>query len=235
MATASVYTWLVTGSSRGIGLEIVRQLSLIPENVIIATCRTPDKAETLMELKAQAKGQLHVVKLDVSDESSIKGVAQAAREIVGDKGLDYLINNAAVNEGDVPAFKMAIPVLINTFRDNVAGPAALSQQLLPLIEKSRRRTIAHLTSGLASFGLNFGGKNPSYTISKTALNMLASAERPDLIVFVVDPGWVKTDMGGQNAMLEPQDSVSDLIKLFTSAGSQHSGKFFNHRGEVQPW
>lgn len=69
---------------------------------------------------------------------------------------------------------MAMSVLMDTFRDNVAGPAALSQQLLPLIEKSGRKTIAHLTSGLASFGLEFGGKNPSYTISKTALNMLVS-------------------------------------------------------------
>jgi NAD(P)-dependent dehydrogenase (short-subunit alcohol dehydrogenase family) len=66
---------------------------------------------------------------------------------------------------------------MDTLRDNVAGPALLSQQLVPLVEKSGRKVIVHITSGLASFGLNFGSKNASYTISKTALNMLVCISR----------------------------------------------------------
>lgn len=94
---SDILTFALRGrTSRGIGLEIVRQLSSNPENLIIAACRAPDTATALKEVGDQAKGSVYVVKVDISNETSIKGVAQEAKEILGDKGLDYLINNAAV-------------------------------------------------------------------------------------------------------------------------------------------
>lgn len=83
-------------TSRGIGLELTRQLLADPSNFIIATCRTPDKATALHALKDGAKGTLHVVALDVADEASIRDSRKPVEEALGGRGLDYLYNNAAI-------------------------------------------------------------------------------------------------------------------------------------------
>ncbi len=83
-------------TSRGIGLELTKQLLQSPSNVVLATCRNPSKADALQALTASSGGRLHVLPLDVNDADSIKSAAQAAEKIVGDKGIDYLINNAGI-------------------------------------------------------------------------------------------------------------------------------------------
>lgn len=83
-------------TSRGIGLELVRQLVSNPNNFVVATCREPSRASKLHALKESAKGQLHVVALDVSSEASIRGSVAEVSQILGGRGLDYLYNNAAV-------------------------------------------------------------------------------------------------------------------------------------------
>ncbi|EPS96145.1 NAD-binding protein [Fomitopsis schrenkii] len=245
---SEVSTWLVTGhvlavlqrlvTSRGIGFELVRQLVSNPNNIVVATCREPSRASKLHALKDSAKEQLYIVALDVSSEASIRGSVAEVSRILGDRGLDYLYNNAAVTEGDDSAFNFSYDGLLDTLRANVAGPALLGMAYLPLLEQGRRKVIVNMTSGLASIGLDFGAKNATYSISKTALNMLAYKQaktQPDLIAYVVDPGWVKTDMGGPNAMMEPEESVARLIKLATTATTKSSGKFFRHDGEEIPW
>ncbi|EGO18380.1 hypothetical protein SERLADRAFT_444197 [Serpula lacrymans var. lacrymans S7.9] len=95
-----------------------------------------------------------------------------------------------------------------------------------------------MTSGLASIQSNHGPKATSYSISKCALNMLTykqAREKPDLIPFVVDPGWVKTEMGGPGAMLEPHESVSGILKHVSGATPDCAGKFFGYRGNEIPW
>ncbi|KAJ3478017.1 hypothetical protein NLI96_g10049 [Meripilus lineatus] len=234
-------SWLITGCSRGIGLEFVRQLIASPSNLVIATCRNPDTATALQALRADTnnlKGTLHIARIDVADEQSIRGSVKELGLILEDHGLDYLINNAAVTEGADSAFKHSAEGFRKTFEANVIGPALLAQVYLPYLEKGRRKVIMNMTSGLASMGLNIGSKNATYSVSKTALNMLTykqATERPDLIAFVVDPGWVKTVMGGEGAFLEPHESVESLIQLLTSVTSEHSGKFFGRDGNVIPW
>ncbi|KAH9924013.1 C-factor [Fomitopsis serialis] len=235
---AEISTWLVTGSSRGIGLELVRQLVSNPRNIVVATCRDPARASKLTALKDSAKGQLHVVALDVSSEASIRGSVPEVEGILGEKGLDYLYNNAAITEGDDSTFNFSYDGLLDTLRANVAGPALLGTVYLPLLEKGRRKVIVNMTSGLASIGLDFGAKNATYSVSKTALNMLMYKQaktRPDLIAYVVDPGWVKTDMGGPGAMMEVEESVGRLLKLATTATGKSSGKFLNNDGEEVVW
>ena len=87
---------LLGRSSRGIGLELVRQLLASPQNLVVATCRTPDTATALHALKDSAKGTLHVLKLDTSDKNSMDGVVGPLSEVLGEQGLDYLVNNAAI-------------------------------------------------------------------------------------------------------------------------------------------
>jgi len=220
-------------------LELTRQLVASPSNFVIATCRSPDSATALQALKSDAKGTLHILALDTGDETSIRESVKAVDAILGGKGLDYLYNNAAVMDGgNDSAFNFSYAALLNTLKVNVAGPALMAQLYIPYLEKGKRKVIVNITSGLASIGLDFGDKNATYSVSKTALNMLTYKQakaRPDLIAYVIDPGWVKTDMGGPGAMLEPHETVAKQLKLATSVTAKDSGKFFSHAGEEIVW
>ncbi|GBE80279.1 C-factor [Sparassis crispa] len=240
---------IISSSSRGIGLELTKQLLRSAANVVIATCRDPENMP-----KLEGPGTLHVVQLDVSEEGSIRASIPVVSSILGDRGLDYLYNNAAVTEGNDSAFDHSSPGFMRTLIANVVGPALIAQLYLPFIEKSRRKVIVNVTSSLASIGLDIGPKSATYSISKTALNMLVrrrlfivqaeltfvqtykqARARPDIIAFVLDPGWVKTKMGGPGALLEPYESVSGIIKTVTSATSASSGKFYRYNGQEVVW
>ncbi|KAI0638077.1 NAD-P-binding protein [Trametes polyzona] len=236
-------SWLITGASRGIGLELVRQLLESPNNVVIAACRNPEKASTLKALKDSAKGALHIIQLDVSDADNIRAIAKDLETILGDKGLDYLVNNAAIGIYD-SAFNVQPQALIDTFRTNVIGPAVLAQVALPFLEKGREKKILNVSSTGGSIASVDSIEHPvhklvaSYSMSKAALNMLTykqKVERPDLIAITMCPGWVKTDMGGQEAKLEPEESVAGIIKVITSATPADSGKYLRYNGEEIPW
>ncbi|PIL29600.1 hypothetical protein GSI_08236 [Ganoderma sinense ZZ0214-1] len=231
-------TWLLTGANRGIGLELTRQLLTVPTNIVVATCRNPDGATELHALKDTAKGTLHIAPIDVSSEASIRSSLSLVQAALGENGaLDILYNNAAINEGNDLASNTETETLMRTMQVNVLGPMLLSQVCLPLLEKGKK-TIVNVSSGLASIGLDLGDKCTSYSISKAALNMLTykqKAERPDFTIVVIDPGWVKTALGGEGAQLEPEFSVSHIIKLVTSLSNDDSGKFFRYDGSTIPW
>ncbi|KAI0667319.1 NAD-P-binding protein [Trametes maxima] len=232
-------SWLVTGTSRGIGLEIVKQLLASPDNLVVATARNPEKTTALNALKEVAKGTLHVLRLDLSDFDSVRATATALKPILGETGLDYLINDAAIAVDDT-AFTFDPEDLLREVRTNVAGPALLAQVTLPFIEKGTRETILNISSTGASFAnvSRIGTRGTSYNMSKAALNMLTlkqKHERPDLIVLTMCPGWVKTDMGGYDAMLEPKESVAGILKIVTSATLADSGRFIRYNGEEIPW
>ncbi|KAI0325661.1 NAD-P-binding protein [Cubamyces sp. BRFM 1775] len=240
-STSRPTTWLVTGASRGIGYELVRQLVSSPDNLVVAACRSPEKAAALQALKGTSKGTLHIVQLDVGDFDSIRASFGQVEPILGGIGLDYLINNAGVALIDTP-FDLDPEVLVNTFRINAVGPALVSQVYLPLIEKSNRKVILHVSSTAGSIGsidlIGATGKYPTYAMSKAALNMLAVKQkgfRPDLITITLCPGHVKTDMGGPNGALEPEESVAGILKVVTGATSEDSGKYLRYNGETIPW
>ncbi|KAI0628091.1 NAD-P-binding protein [Trametes polyzona] len=240
-STTRSITWFVTGASRGIGVEIVRQLLRSPNNVVVAGCRTPEKATAPHALKDTAKGVLHIVQLDVADVNSIKASAKELEKILGDNGLDYLINNAGVAAVD-DAFHLDADTLVNLFRVNAVGPAIVTQEVLPLLEKGKEKKILHISSEAGSNGAAaeqpVGGMFTAYSVSKAALNMFAtkqSLQRRDFIVITLCPGPTKTDMSGEYGQLEPHESVSGLLKVITSATSEDSGKFYSRDGRVLKW
>lgn len=179
--------------SRGIGLEVVKQLASDPSREVFATCRDPDSASVLKSVP-----KLHVLKLDVDNEASIRNAAEVVSGILGDRGLDYLINNAAIvspidqfqlhflaHPPSFPSdqnpvwdhpFTATLADLQAAFTSNLAGPFIISQVFLPLIEKSERKVLAHIGTGLASFAQHDAGTwndTPvSYSITKAGLNML---------------------------------------------------------------
>ncbi|OJT05880.1 hypothetical protein TRAPUB_3270, partial [Trametes pubescens] len=230
-------------ANRGIGLEIVKQLVAVPTNLVVAACRNPDKAAALAELKKTAKGTLHVVQLDVSDFDNIRALPPKLEPILGATGLDYLISNAGIAIVD-SAFTLDPDAFLNVVRTNAAGPALLSQVLLPFLEKARTKKILHVSSTAGSIGSVAGMQVKahqmigSYAMSKAALNMLAykqKVEKPDFTIITLCPGWVQTDMGGKEAVLKPEDSVAGIIKVITNATTADSGKYLRHNGEEIPW
>ncbi|KAI9061965.1 NAD-P-binding protein [Trametes sanguinea] len=232
-------TWLVTGTSRGIGLEIVKQLVANPVNLVVAALRNPDKAPALHGLKTTAKGKLHIVKLDVSNFDSIRESVKQIEPILGDIGLDYLVSNAGVVAHDT-AFTLDPEEFLQVVRTNAAGPALLSQVLLPFVEKSERKVILHISSTAGSMqcapqiGVIYG----SYSMSKAAYNMLAQKqriERPDLTIITMCPGPVKTDMNPIDGQIEPEESVQGILKIASSVSLGDSGKYLRYNGEVIPW
>ncbi|CDO69105.1 hypothetical protein BN946_scf185042.g7 [Trametes cinnabarina] len=258
-ATARTTAWLVNGTSRGIGLEIVKQLVASPDNLVIATCRNPEKATVLSDLKATAKGTLHIVQIDVSDFTAIRAAGPQLESILGDVGLDYLINCAVVvrgisrtaNSSDHPtsvlaqlhqdtAFTMDPEDLLHSMRTNALGAAVLAQVVLPFLEKGRKKVILNISStgGSLHHAVRVGPKYTSYAMCKAALNMLTlkqSVARPDFIVMSLCPGRVKTDLGGPQATLEPAESVAGILKVVTAATKEHSGKFLSYDGSEVAW
>ncbi|KAI8974772.1 C-factor [Trametes punicea] len=235
------YTWLITGTSRGIGFELTKQLLADPANIVIATCRNPAQASGLRALEPLAKDRLHIVALDVASETSIHESFKIVERLLDDKGLDYLYNNAghSQNEGSDTAFTFNSAVALRTFRTNIIGPALVAQAYLPLLEKGKRKVVVNMSSSLGSISLGtVGPAYASYSISKTSLNMLTykqKAERPDMTFISMDPGWVKTAMGGEGATLEPEASVYHILKIVTKLTTKDSGKFFRYSGEELPW
>ncbi|KAI0696967.1 NAD-P-binding protein [Cerioporus squamosus] len=237
---AQEYVWLITGANRGIGLEMVKQLLQSPSNTVVAACRNPAKAADLQQLAETAGGKLHVVALDVADKASIKQAAKEVAGIVGEKGIDYLINNAGIvmPGGADTAFGMDLDVLQQTFVTNVAGPAAVAQAFVGLVEKSEKKTIVNVSSTMGSIGSNWGVIGASYGISKTALNMLTykeAKEKPEITAISMCPGWLQTDMGGENAMHPVSVGVAGVLKTILSLKREDSGQFFNFEGKHVPW
>lgn len=228
-------TILVTGASRGIGLELACQYADAGDTVI-ATCRDLDTAKALQHL-AESHGNVEVQALDVVDPLAILSLASLLSKR-GDK-LDLLINNAgmlsheAVGEWSADAFSA-------TLETNVVGPAMVMQAFSKTMADGGK--MVSISSALGSFGveLNLGGETGTYAASKAALNMVVRHLAPSLkakgiVAAVFSPGWVKTDMGGQEAELLPEESVRALRASFTELTLDDAGGFFNYDGKPLPW
>lgn len=226
-------TWVITGASRGIGLEMVRQLLGAGEMVVVLA-RHLNSAEALQELKRRAPQHLTLIEADVNRDAD---VAQAVSSLNG-KSVDYLINNAGIlRETDLSLKALHLSVVEEQIRVNALGPLRVTQAFLPLLNKADHPVVANITSKMGSIADTSSGAY-GYRMSKAALNMFTkclAAELPNGIALSLHPGWVKTDMGGAGAMVETADSVAGLLKVIRSATRAQSGGFFGYRGEMIPW
>lgn len=229
-------TVLVTGANRGIGLEFTRQY-LRNGSSVIATCRKPGEAEDLHELKNLQEGTLVVERLDVTEADQLHSTVETVESQF--EGLDLLINNAGVY-GDDSDFESLLPEdLRRTFDVNCVGSFRVTQAFLDLLRK-KRGNIAFLTSLMGSVEDNRSGGSYPYRISKAALNMLGKTLAEDyrdkgIYVAVLHPGWVQTRMGGSNAKISVEESVSGLRDVIAKIDEERSGEFYAYDGEKRPW
>lgn len=244
---------LITGCSRGIGLELVRQL-IIHEptpQIIIATCRKPEEATALQELSKNHKS-IHVQKLDVTDFSSLANFAKDVEGIVGDEGLNLLINNAGIAGNKTAKLAdLKAEELAEMYKTNTIAPILLTQTLVPLLRKAARHNassplgigkaaIVNISSGLGSVSRNTFGGYYGYRESKAALNTATRSISHELagdgiLVMTLHPGWVKTDMGGKEADLTVEFSAAEIVKTIFKLSKEHQGAFLQYDGTVLPW
>ncbi len=222
-------TWLVTGANRGLGLEMAKQLSERGD-AVIATARHPEEATELAKLDVRLEA------LDVTDRESVRLLAHKLK----DAAIDVLVNNSGIGVKSVPFEQLDLDGLGQFFQVNAVGPLRVTQALLDNVRKGERKVIAQVTSKMGSIADNTGGGAYAYRSSKAALNManksLAIDLTPDQITAVVlHPGWVKTDMGGQNAPLLPPESVAGMLKVIDGLTAADTGKFFDYAGAEVPW
>lgn len=222
---------IVTGASRGIGLEMCRVLATRGDRVI-ATARatTPALAEI-----ASAHG-VEVMELEVTDAGSINALAKR----LSGRPIDVLINNAGVSSTAKSIGELTTEELQRVFAINASAPMLVAAALLPNLRLGARKVVMNISSQLASIANNKGGSTYPYRASKTALNQLTVCMANELraegfCCVCVHPGWVKTDMGGPNAPLLPPESAGYLIRLLDGLTLAKSGSFLNYDGAAMPW
>lgn len=227
---------LITGANRGLGLEFARQYAADGWQVY-ATCRNPNSASDLRRLVDASGYKIQIMALDVTDFASIKA---AAAELEG-QAIDLLLNNAGVGGprgqtiGTIDYEAWAKVLDINTL-----GPLRVSEAFLDNVARSERKLIVTLTSGMGSIGDNTSGGAFAYRSSKAAVNMVMRSLAIDLVprritCVVINPGWVRTDMGGPHGNQTPAESVVKLRRLIDNLSPGHSGKFLNHDGREYAW
>ena len=227
---------LITGANRGLGFEFSRQY-LADGWQVYATCRDPASASKLRHLAEESNNKLRILAMEVTDPASIH---TAATELDG-HAIDLLLNNAGIigprgqTIGNINYEAWANVLAVNTM-----GPMQVSEAFVEHAARSERKLIVTLTSGMGSIADNTSGGSIVYRSSKAAVNMVMRSLAVDLAprgitCVVINPGWVRTDMGGTNATLEPSESISPLRRLIEMLGPELSGKFFNHTGREYPW
>ncbi|WIO75339.1 SDR family oxidoreductase [Porticoccaceae bacterium LTM1] len=228
-------TLLITGANRGIGLELTRQYLEGGWNVL-ACCRQPDQADELKQLQSD-NTMLSIHSVDVGNEQSIK---QLAEELKG-KSIDVLLNNAGIYGGSGNKLgSITSDQWLEVFKVNTIGPLLMAQVFLDQVASSDKKTIATISSKVGSIEDNQSGSNYMYRSSKTAVNQAMKSLSIDasglgIKAVVLHPGWVLTDMGGPNALINTQQSASGLKAVLDNLKMEQSGQFINYDGSEIPW
>jgi len=219
-------TWLVTGSSRGIGLELCRQLHARGEEVI-ATCRSSSPG-------LDAVGCRVIEEIDVGNDDV--GAALGAA-LGGDARIDVVVSNAGIGLWDTLE-TVELRSVRRELEVNTLGPLRVTLALLPHLGAGAK--IALVSSMAGSIGDRPSGGNYGYRMSKAAVNMLGANLAHDLAprgihVAVLHPGFVRTDMTGSGGNVDPPEAVAGLIRQIDLLDASRSGRFFHADGAEIPW
>lgn len=228
-------TVLITGTNRGIGYQFVENF-LNRGDRVLATCRSIEAAEQLRALGA-SHGNLEILELDVSSSKSLQDFPAS----LNGEPIDIFVNNAGVygpkntRFGDVDG-----PLWAEVFQVNSIAPLLLTQLIMENLRKGSDKKLLYVTSKMGSIDDNSGGGSYVYRSSKAALNAAVKSLSIDLATegftaAVLHPGWVLTDMGGPNALIDTKTSVSGMMGVIEELDAENSGSFFNYDGSIIPW
>ena len=222
---------LVTGSTRGIGHEVATQLDALGYTVVVTGRQDSAARAAASQIGPRAVPMV----LDVTDPKSITAVAHAIRGRFG--VLDVLVNNAAilVDEG-TSILDTSSEIFEETCRANALGPLLMTQAVAELLRQSKAPRVVNVSSGAGQIS-SMTTYAPAYSISKAALNavtVMLAAALPGAKINCVDPGWVRTDMGGRAAPRGVEEGAETIVWLATLPPSGPTGGFFHDRKRI-PW
>ena len=227
---------LITGANRGLGLEFCRQYLTAGWHVI-AACRDPENATELTKLAGQ-HADLQIETLDVADFSQIDALSARLAE----QHIDLLLNNAGIygdkqGQGfghlDYSAWNTTLAV-------NTLAPVKIAEAFLPQLQRADKPLIAVVSSLMGSMTDNTSGGSLLYRSSKAGLNAVMKSLSIDLRsrsigVLILHPGWVRTDMGGKNALIDVKESVTGMRQRIDAFTLDQSGCFVRYDGVIAPW
>ncbi|CAG9783425.1 unnamed protein product [Diatraea saccharalis] len=242
-------TVVITGANRGLGLGMVKYLTRqVQTEKIIGTCRKPSEE---LEKIAQESNKLQIINLDVTDFGSYDDFTSQIAKVTGNDGLNLLINNAGVTTKFTKLNLVKTEQLLDNLTVNTIAPIMLTKSLLPLLKQaaevnsnmqmgSSRAAVINMSSVLGSIAQNDQGGFYPYRCSKAALNaatksMSIDLKKVNILVASMHPGWVRTDMGGKNAPLDVETSVTGIFTTIQRLGETDSGKFLQYDGTELPW
>ena len=226
-------TVLITGANRGLGLKFAELYAQKKFNVL-ATCRTPHNADGLLEL-ADKNNQISVLPLDVGIYEEVENLAETIKA----SPIDILINNAGIWRSSTLG-SINREAWLESFTINSIAPYEVTQALLPNIKKGSLKKVVSITSKMGSIDDNTSGSSYIYRSSKSALNMVMRSLQHDLSSYgiatlTLHPGWVQTDMGGMNALINDEQSVSGMINVIDKLNIENTGRFIDYDGKPISW
>ena len=230
-------TVLISGANRGLGLALTERFSKAGWKVI-AGCRNPQSAPELSaQLAALEKGgNVQICRLDVTNADDIKALVDE----LGGLPLDVLINNAGVldsNREDISG--VSDEEWLQMFAINSIAPVRMALAFKECLKRSSNPRIVTVSSEMGSLNKSLDGAI-AYRSSKAAVNkamqaIATSFASDNIIVCPLHPGWVRTDMGGAQAAISPEQSADGIFDLTTSLTADMSGRFWSWEGSEHPW
>jgi NAD(P)-dependent dehydrogenase (short-subunit alcohol dehydrogenase family) len=229
----AAYQVLITGANRGIGLEFTKQYAQDGWRVF-ACCREPQSASALQAI-ANTHNNVQIFALDVGDFAQIDAFALQLKH----ESIDLLLNNAGVYP-DSSFGNIDYNEWLNGFKINSMAPLKMAEAFVQHVSRGQLKKIATLSSKMGSLDDNSSGASYSYRTSKVAANMVMKSLSIDLkpygiSVVTLHPGWVQTDMGGSNALINTQTSVTGMRKVIADTNLSNTGRFIAYDGQAINW
>jgi len=227
---------VITGSNKGLGFEIARQLAKLENVQVIISSRDEAKGLEAREKLAQQGLEVDYLPLDVTDEKSVENFVSALRKQYG--RVDILVNNAGVNPAkeaeESSVLTVKLDTVLSTFAVNTVGPLRICQALIPVMKDRNYGRIVNVSTEMASLNSianDFYPIAPSYRLSKIGLNGLAcllakELKGTNILINNYSPGWMKTDIGGSDAPLTAEEGAQTAVYLATLPEGGPQGGFF---------
>lgn len=232
---------LVTGGNKGIGLELCKQL-LANGHYVILTSRNEDKGKSAVASLSSISPNIEYQKIDLEKPELFDALVKTIKKQHGK--LDTLINNAGINLENSANSDLEVSALNPNYEDiqkmllvNTINTIQLTNKLLPILSNSDDGRIINISSSMAQLK-NMTKGSIGYRLSKTGMNVMTKVfseelKTSNIKINSVSPGWVKTDMGSQNARLEVEEAVETIIWLATVEQLTLTGKFLKDKKELE--